>query len=112
MNFNQVHIEELKQVSPGLSQTEDGGRTYFLLKNYPLPEGCIPQTMDLLLCPNPGNGYNSLLYFESKPTGGAARNWNGTIHLFSKNWFSFSWQSSPGHSLLQMLHLHIDALKS
>lgn len=110
MIFNQNQIEELKQVSPGLSQAEEGGRTYFLLKNYPLPHGCIPASMDLLLCPNPGNGYTSTLYFASKPSGCPQRNWLSLVHILSQNWISFSWQSSPGHTLLQMLHLHLDAL--
>lgn len=112
MIYDQNQIDELKQVSPELSFTEDGGRTFFLLKNFSLPEGCTPENMDLLLCPNPRNGYMSLLYFETKPAGIIpSLNWNGTMHLFSKNWYCFSWQSNPGHTLLQMLRLHLNALK-
>lgn len=110
MLFDQSQIDELKQVSPDLRCAEDGGRTYFLLKDYPLPNGCTPTSMDLLLCPNPGNGYNSLLYFSTRPTGSLPRNWNGKAHVFGRNWISFSWKSGPGHTLLHMLQLHLNAL--
>ena len=110
MDFPNEQIEELKQVSPDLSIAEEGGYTYILLKNHPLPKGCVPARADLLLCPMPKNSYSSILYFSLKPTGCKERNWNGHAHVLGKNWYSYSWQTQAGHTLLQMLQIHLNAL--
>lgn len=111
MEFPKEQIDELKQVSPNLRVAEEGGYTYFFLENHPMPNGCTPVNIDLLLCPQPKNGYSSILYFAVQPTGCPARNWNGNIHALSRNWYSFSWQTQGGHTLLQMLQIHLNALK-
>lgn len=111
MEFQQDQIDELKLVAPNLSIAEEGGYTYFLLQNFKLPEGCVPSHMDLLLCPTLKNGYSSILYFSQKPTGIPTRNWNGHVHVLGKSWYSYSWKSQPGHTLLQMVLLHLKALK-
>lgn len=111
MEFPKDQIDELKQVSPTLRVAEEGGYAYFFLENYPMPKGCSPANIDILLCPQPKNGYNSILYFAVKPAGCPARNWNGNVHVLSRNWYSFSWQTQSGHTLLQMLQIHLNALK-
>lgn len=111
MEFSKEQIEELKQVSPNLRQSEEGGYTYFFLENYPLPIGCRPDRIDLLLCPMPKNGYSSILYYAVKPTDCVVRNWNGNVHVLGRNWYSYSWQTQTGHSLIQMLQIHLNALK-
>lgn len=111
MEFPQVQIDELKQLSPSLSVSEEGGYTYFLIDNHPLPEGCSPAFTDLLLCPMPKGGYSSILYFAEKPIGCVSRNWVGQVHILSKNWHSYSWQTAAGHTLIQMLQIHLNALR-
>ena len=111
MEFPQLQIDELKLVSPNLSLAEEGGYTYFLLENYSLPKGCVPESMDLLLCPCPKNNYSSILYFSQKPTVMPNRNWQGQVCILGRSWYSYSWRSEAGHSLLQMLQVHLKALQ-
>lgn len=112
MTFDPTQIDELKMVSPDLSIAEEGGHTFFLLKNYKLPNGCVPERMDLLFCPTPINGYESILYFAQQPKGIPTLNWNGRVTLVGKNWFSFSWGIAQGRtdSLLQRFMIHINPL--
>jgi hypothetical protein len=111
MDLPQDQIDELKKIAPDLSAAEEGGFTYLLLRNVVMPEGCIPQHCDLLLCPVAKDGYESRLYFASQIVGCADRNWNGNLRVLERNWFAFSWKVQPGLRLAPMLIIHLNGLR-
>lgn len=105
-------INELKKIAPSLSLAEEGGYRYLLIDNLKLPEGCSPSTTQALLCPDPKDGYQSRLYFESVISGRPGLNWNGSIIILDKTWYSYSWQTNPGLRLAEKLMVHLGALRS
>lgn len=115
MEFPQDQIDELLALSPGAKQMEEGGTPFFLLSSYKLPAGTNPETMDLLLCPIPRDGYDSRLFFATKPTVNGrdpGLNWNANgVHILSRNWFAHSWRTKPGLTLAQMVAMHLRALR-
>ena len=93
------------------SQAEEGGFSYLRIAGYQLPTGCVPAVCNLLLCPQPRDGYQSRLFFPVQITGGMARNWNGNIRVLGENWYAFSWATDPGLRLVEMLLIHINGLR-
>lgn len=112
MNFNEDEIAELKLINPNLSSAQEGGNQFILINGMVLPEGCIPRTVDVLLCPKPREGYNSRLYLAEKIMGCSERNWNGQLRLLDRNWFAVSWQVPPGLRLAEALLVHLKAFRS
>ncbi|MBS1501480.1 MAG: hypothetical protein JST32_05430 [Bacteroidetes bacterium] len=111
MDFSQKEIDELKAIVPSVSRATDGGYDYFLLEGLVLPDGCEPMVLDALLCPNARDGYSSRLYFAARVKSNVQRNWNGSLHVFDRNWYAISWQSQPGLKLAEMLMVHLKALR-
>ena len=112
MTFPDDQIAELKGLAPGLKQGEEGGCAYFLLPDLALPEGCVPQRCDALLCPSARDGYPSRLFFAAQIQSRTARNWNATgVRIAERNWHAFSWKTSPNLRLAQMVAAHLRALR-
>ena len=111
MSFSEKEIEELKKIAPDLSTAQEGSHSYILVRNYKLPEGCIPVVTDLLLCPTPRDGYQSRLFFPQKISGCPPRNWNTQIRVLERSWWAFSWQTAAGYRLAEMFIVHINALR-
>lgn len=112
MLFSEEEINELKTIAPALSQAQEGGYTYILISGLVLPDGCIPATVDALLCSQPKDGYHSRLFFAEPIAGSPVRNWNGNIRVLDRNWHAISWQTQPGLRLAEMLSVHLKALRS
>ena len=114
MHFPADQVAELKAFAPGVASCEERGVTYFLLPNLQLPAGCVPPTVDALLCPTPRDGYESRLFFSQEITTGArAQNWHvKNERIFDRSWFAFSWKTNQaGLRLAQMVTEHLCALK-
>jgi hypothetical protein len=113
MEFSEEQIKSLKKIVPDLKLVQEGGYTYFYIEGLKLPEGCSPNIVNALLCPSPLNGYQSRLYFSSQISGlgSSSRNWNGRLRAIGQNWFAISWQTKSGLSLVEMLSIHLKALK-
>jgi len=113
MNFSENQINGLKSITPNLKTVQEGGYSYFYIEGLKLPEGCLPNIVDALLCPTPLPNYQSRLYFSSKISGlgSSGRNWNGKLRAIGQNWFAISWQTKSGLSLVEMLSIHLKALK-
>jgi hypothetical protein len=111
MTLPDDQITELKSVFPNALAAKEGGITYVLLPGARLPPGCVPDTMDLLLCPAERDGYPSRLFFAAQVQSPTGRNWNGNIRVLERNWRAFSWKIQTGLRLLQMLQAHIAALR-
>jgi len=114
MPLESAQIEELKKVCPTLKEHEESGTPYIYLPSLGLPTGCQPGVLDALLRPVSTDGYNSRLYFSEKvnPAGSAALNWNTSgVVILQRAWFAFSWRTPAGLRLIQMLALHLKALR-
>jgi len=113
--YTEEEITALKQVTPLISQASEGGYTFILIDNLPLPDGCMPSHVTALLCPTPmGNGgYQSRLLLSERITGcGAATlNWTEPVRAFGKNWQVFSWNHNPGLDLVNKLFVHLRAIR-
>lgn len=114
MNFSENQINGLKSIVPDLKIVQEGGYTYFYIEGLELPGGCTPGTVNALLCPTPMQGYESRLYFSSQIFGPGCsnKNWNGSLRVIGQNWFAISWKTKSGLSLVEMLSIHLKALKS
>jgi hypothetical protein len=111
MSFPEDQVAEVKRFYPDVLAAKDGGITYLVLRDAPLPAGCNPPRMDLLLCPSERDGYTSRLYFAERVTCNNNLNWNGMVRVIERNWHAFSWRVDPGLRLLQMLLAHLGALR-
>jgi hypothetical protein len=114
--FPPDQLAELLELSPQLREFEEGGFTYFFLPALHLPEGCEPAKVDALLCPMPRDGYSSRLYFavQVRPAGRenhSALNWNGSVRILEKNWHAHSWRTPPDLRPIQMVAVHLKALR-
>lgn len=92
MTFTEDHIEELKRLSADARRVEEAGTTYFLIPHLKLPEGCTPQSTDVLLCPTANRGYIATLFFTEKVTARQGLNWQPAVRILERNWHWFSWK--------------------
>ena len=111
LNVPPMEIDELKQIAPSLSISEEGGLTYILIGNLKLPNGCKPTVVNALLCPSLRDGYQSRLFFSERITSNIARNWNGNLRVLEENWYAISWKTPSGLRLAEMLLVHLEALR-
>ncbi|WP_108425040.1 hypothetical protein [Flagellimonas amoyensis] len=111
MSFAQKEIDELKKVAPDLKIIQEGGYTFFYIEKLLLPDGCVPNIIEALLCPTPHSGYPCRLFFSSQISGCPARNWNGNLRVIGRNWFAISWKTKSGLTLLEMVSIHLKALE-
>jgi hypothetical protein len=112
MDVPAEQIEELKQLFPGVQRCDEGGYAYFLLPDLPLPAGCTPSKIDVLLCPMQRDGYPSRLFFAQKVQSPVSQNWNTACRILERNWQAFSWiVDQPGLRLAQMVAAHLEALQ-
>jgi hypothetical protein len=111
MDLPPDQIEELRPLCESISQSNEGGHTYLLLRDLRLPDGCQPALIDALLCPMERDGYSSRLFFTAQIPTRDARNWNGSIRILEKNWHAMSWRTPKGLRLAQMVAIHLKALR-
>ncbi len=112
MMFPEDQIKELKGIAPDLSLAEEGGYTYIRIDNLQLPDHCNPRVVNALLCPASREGYASTLFYSSQVSGGPARNWNRlNVRILDANWFAISWQVRSDLRLVEMLQVHLSALR-
>ncbi len=112
MSFPADELAELKRMFPGVSYAEEAGYNYFFMPGVELPSGCSPATVDVLLCPNNKDGYNSRLYFGQIVQSGKALNWNTQgAWILNRLWYAFSWQLEPAQRrLAQLVAAHLRGL--
>jgi hypothetical protein len=115
MNFPTDQVEELKAAFPAVFSAEEGGITYFLIQNLPLPNGTEPVATDALLCPTADrHGYPSRLFFAQQVKSQKPLNWNTNgVRILERNWYAYSWKiNQQGLRLMQILALHLKALQT
>jgi len=111
MTLPEDQLQELRTFFPSVACAKEAGITYVFLPNATLPSGCVPASVDLLLCPAPRDGYSSRLYFAEQVSGLKQLNWNGSTRVLERNWFAYSWKIEPGIRLVQMVQAHLQAFR-
>lgn len=113
MSIPENQINDLRSLVPNLQLVQEGGYSYFYIEGLTLPEGCVPKKVNVLLCPTQMQGYQSRLYFSCKieSPASSSRNWNGNLRVIGQNWSAISWQTKSGLTLVEMLSIHLKALK-
>lgn len=107
-------VEELKATYPLARSAEEAGIVYILIPKFPLPPGCTPIVVDVLLCPTADrHGYPSRLFFAQQVQSQKPLNWNtNNVRILERNWFAYSWKiTQQGLRLMQILALHLKALQ-
>lgn len=103
-------ILEVKRFYPRTEIIPEGGINFVFLPELELPSGCIPGNIDALLCPAMRDGYNTRLFYAQMIEGIPTKNWNGILRLCDRNWVSYSWKSTEGMELIQMIMYHLSTL--
>jgi hypothetical protein len=106
-----TEIDELRSVCESVSQANESGVTFLLLKGLQLPAGCTPSTVDALLCPSSRDGYDSRLYFAQQIQTSGNPNWTAQQRILDRNWAVFSWRTQPGLRPAQMVAVHLWGLR-
>jgi hypothetical protein len=110
--MSEAEIQELVLVFPSVQQVTEAGVVYFLLPGLLLPETCVPNKVDALLCPSSRDGYASRLFFSAQISGCPQRNWNAHVRILDRTWYGISWKVPDTQRLVQMVLTHLTALKS
>jgi hypothetical protein len=103
-------ILEVKRFYPRAEIIPEGGINFVFIPELELPSGCIPRNVDALLCPVMRDGYNTRLFYAQMIEGIPTKNWNGILRLCDRNWVSYSWKSTEGMELIQMIMYHLSTL--
>lgn len=112
MDYPTDQVDELKKIAPNLSVAPEGGISYILITGFTLPDGCVPEIADVLLCPAPRDGYPSTLYYSTQINCSKSLNWNrANVRILDRNWFAVSWRVSSGLRLAELLLVHLRALR-
>ncbi|MGD0582295.1 MAG: hypothetical protein ABR974_05040 [Bacteroidales bacterium] len=110
MKTFEEQLNEVKRFYPNVAVIPEGGVSFIFFQELELPSGCIPGSIDALLCPVMRDGYHSRLFYAQKIEGIPQKNWNGTLRICDKTWYSYSWNSKEGMDLIQMIQYHLYTL--
>lgn len=110
MKTTEEQMTELQRFYPDAKVIPEGGIDFVFIPNLKLPSGCIPETVDALLCPVLRDGYHTRLFYSEKIAGIPPKNWNGNIRICDRSWVSYSWKSRDGMELLAMVRYHLSTL--
>lgn len=110
MSFPQDQLDELG-VFGTVSVVRDGGRDYPLICGCAMPAGCVPDRVDVMLCPYPRDGYETRLFFAQRVNGKKNVNWHQRPRMLDRNWEVYSLKGIPASfRLAAMLVYHLEAL--
>lgn len=105
-------LAELGALCRRLERFEEGGKTYFLLVDLVLPDGCSPPTIDALLCPEGRDGYPSRLLFAARLHSRTSPNWTSEVRIIERSWHAYSWKlDRTDLHLAQLVANHLRALR-
>lgn len=103
--------DELKLLCASVSTGTEGAIEYVALRKLRLPAHCSPAEVDVLLCPQPRDGYATRLFFSTQVRGRGTPNWSGITRILEENWAVFSYKDVPGSlRLAQILAAHLRGL--
>lgn len=107
-------IDALKSVFPDLEVGKEGGTDFILIREMPLPDGCVPNRVDGLLCPSARDGYPSRLFLsESIAHFGKGTNWNAAgVRILGRQWWAVSWMTRADQTLIEMIQNHLIAFQN
>jgi hypothetical protein len=106
------HLAELRALCPDARAHLEAGIDYVFLPALRLPDGCVPNSDDCLLCLGPRDGYDNRLFFSHVISCPVPRNWNGqNVRILERNWFAFSWRVPGGGRPIEVLINHVNGLR-
>lgn len=113
--FPQDQIAAVKSVYPEIASASEGGCNYLKILGVKMPDGCNPKTVDVLLCPQPRDGYPSRLFVSARVSHkGKTQNWNPqhAVVILGSGWWALSWKLAKAeNTLLQLIMAHLDAFR-
>lgn len=114
-------LATLTHLGASVVPMQEAGMEYICLKGLQTTIAGTPMELDVLLCPDAGGryGYPTKLFISREVASLLARipnrqalNWNCTMVLFGRQWYSWSWNDvPPSLPLLEMLMNHLRALQ-
>ena len=106
-------VGALKRVFPNLELGKESETEFIVIRNLLLPDGCVPEQVDALLCPTPRDGYPSRLFLSQKVDHrGKGTNWNAAgVRILGRQWWAVSWKNREGQTLLEMVQDHLRAYR-
>jgi len=105
-------LRELEQLCIEPKEFAEFDRTYILLPQLRLPEGCTPAVVDALLCLSARDGYPTRLFYAQQITSGKPPNWNAqNVPILQRNWFAYSWNYVESGRPIEVLAQHLKALQ-
>jgi len=105
-------VEELKELYGEARSGSESGRTFYLIPAMPLPPGCSPDAVDVLLCPSERDGYPSRLFFAQQVQGPGSRSWNTTARILERTWYAYSWRvPQTDLRLAQLIQAHLRSFR-
>ena len=110
MQFADDLIDEVRAVFGNASQMTEGTTSFVIVKGIqPLPG--TEDERDVLLLPEPCDGYPSRLFFNSVILP-QKRNWNGRRSFLERDWYAFSWNGiePAGQRPLTLIRQHLRPL--
>lgn len=107
-------LNALKSVFPDLEVGKEGGTEFVHIRDMPLPDGCVPNRVDGLLCPSARDGYPSRLFLSEQIShSGKGTNWNAAgVRILGRQWWAVSWKTRDAQTLLEMILDHLSAFQN
>lgn len=109
---NEAELRELEQTCLSAREYTEFDKTYILLSQLRLPDGCTPSVADALLCLSARDGYPTRLYLSQKVSCKNSVNWNGqNVPILQRTWFAYSWRDVAVGRPIEVLAQHLRALR-
>lgn len=111
MPLMEQELDELRKISPEAAIYSEGGKDYVLMPYVRVPDPSSALVTDLLFCPTEREGYPSRLFFAQQVPSKTARPWT-SFRIIGREWWAYSWRVEAGtNSLLQLIGIHMGALR-
>ena len=111
MAVSSEQLEELKSAfGPEVSVQSEVNVEFIRIPGLKMPQGCVPERTDALLCPTHYCGYDSRLFLKDRVHSPGTPNWQPSCFLLGAQWHVFSYQGVRHPSLREMVLLHLRGL--
>jgi hypothetical protein len=107
----QAGLASLRSLCPNAELMTEGGQTVVYLPAVQFQAGATRVTCNLLLWPDPRDGYLSRLFLSEQVTGSVGRAWT-SFSLCGGTWWAVSWQGVPAElPWIEILANHLRAFQ-
>lgn len=111
MTISPDQLDELKVAfGPEISFHTEASIEFVRIPGLKMPQGCLPERTDALLCPTHYCGYDSRLFFKDRIQSPGTPNWQPSCFLVGSEWHVYSYQGVRHPSLCEMVLMHLRGL--